>query len=47
MEGLDHVPTIVQQLTRLRDISKRISEGASLEDVSEVIEETEPDDKPL
>ncbi|MEN9709418.1 MAG: hypothetical protein RIQ68_1826 [Pseudomonadota bacterium] len=47
MEGLDHVPTIVQQLTRLRDISKRISEGASLEDVSEVIEETEPDEKPL
>jgi ABC-type multidrug transport system fused ATPase/permease subunit len=47
MEGLDHVPTIVQQLTRLRDISKRISQGASLEDVSEAIEETEPDEKPL
>jgi ABC-type multidrug transport system fused ATPase/permease subunit len=47
MEGLDHVPTIVQQLTRLRDISIRISQGASVEDVSEAIEETEPDEKPL
>ena len=47
MEGLDHVPTIVQQLTRLRDISIRISQGASLEDVSEALEETEPDEKPL
>jgi hypothetical protein len=47
MEGLDHVPTIVQQLTRLRDISRRISEGASLEDVSATIEETEPDAKPM
>jgi ABC-type multidrug transport system fused ATPase/permease subunit len=47
MEGLDHVPTIVQQLTRLRDISIRIGQGASLEDVSEVLEETEPDEKPL
>ncbi len=47
MEGLDHVPTIVQQLTRLRDISIRISQGASVEDVSETLEETEPDEKPL
>jgi ABC-type multidrug transport system fused ATPase/permease subunit len=47
MEGLDHVPTIVQQLTRLRDISIRISQGASLEDVSEAIEVSEPDEKPL
>lgn len=47
MEGLDHVPTIVQQLTRLRDISVRISQGASVEDVSEQLEESEPDEKPL
>ena len=47
MEGLDHVPTIVQQLIRLRDISIRIGQGASVEDVSETIEETEPDTKPL
>ena len=47
MEGLDHVPTIVQQLTRLRDISIRISQGATVEDVSETLEETEPDEKPL
>jgi hypothetical protein len=47
MEGLDHVPTIVQQLIRLRDISIRIGQGASVEDVSETIEETEPDAKPL
>jgi hypothetical protein len=47
MEGLDHVPTIVQQLTRLRDISVRISQGASVEDVSESLEETEPEQKPL
>ena len=47
MEGLDHVPTVLQQLTRLRDISRRISEGASLEDVSASIEESEPDTKPL
>lgn len=47
MEGLDHVPTIVQQLTRLRDISIRIGQGATVEDVSETLEETEPDEKPL
>jgi ABC-type multidrug transport system fused ATPase/permease subunit len=47
MEGLDHVPTIVQQLTRLRDISIRISQGATVEDVSETLEDTEPEDKPL
>jgi ABC-type multidrug transport system fused ATPase/permease subunit len=47
MEGLDHVPTIVQQLTRLRDISVRISQGATVEDVSETLEETEPDEKPM
>lgn len=47
MEGLDHVPTIVQQLTRLRDIGRRIGEGASLEDISATIEDTEPDSKPL
>ncbi len=47
MEGLDHVPTIVQQLTRLRDISIRIGQGASVEDVSEQLEETEPDETPL
>ncbi|MBX9739090.1 MAG: ABC transporter six-transmembrane domain-containing protein [Beijerinckiaceae bacterium] len=47
MEGLDHVPTIVQQLTRLRDISRRISEGASLEAVSATIEETEPESRPM
>jgi ABC-type multidrug transport system fused ATPase/permease subunit len=47
MEGLDHVPTIVQQLTRLRDISVRISQGASVEAVSEAIEESEPDEKPI
>ena len=47
MEGLDHVPTIIQQLTRLRDISLRIGQGASVEDVSEQLEESEPDEKPL
>ncbi|MDB5651999.1 MAG: hypothetical protein JWL62_3519 [Hyphomicrobiales bacterium] len=47
MEGLDHIPTIVQQLTRLRDIGRRISQGASLEAVSETLEKTEPDAKPL
>lgn len=47
MEGLDHVPTIVQQLTRLRDISIRIGQGASVEDVGESLEESDPDAKPL
>jgi len=47
MEGLDHVPTIVQQLTRLRDISIRISQGATVEDVSETLEETDPEQKPM
>jgi ABC-type multidrug transport system fused ATPase/permease subunit len=47
MEGLDHLPTIVQQLTRLRDISIRIGQGATVEDVSETLEETEPEQRPL
>ncbi|MFL5119407.1 MAG: hypothetical protein ACJ8C8_02940, partial [Microvirga sp.] len=40
MENLDHVPQIVQQLTRLHDIRKRIEAGASVEDVGEEIEKT-------
>ena len=40
MENLDHVPQIVQQLTRLHDIRKRIEAGASVEDIGEEIEKT-------
>jgi hypothetical protein len=39
MEGLDHVPHILQQLIRLHDISKRINEGASLDEVAEAVDE--------
>ncbi len=38
MENLDHVPQIVQQLTRLHDIRKRIEAGASVEAIGEEIE---------
>ena len=38
MENLDHVPEIVQQLSRLIDIRKRIEAGASIEDVGAEIE---------
>ena len=40
MENLDHVPQILQQLTRLHDIRKRIEEGASVEAIGEEIEKT-------
>jgi ABC transporter transmembrane region len=40
MEHLDHVPQILQQLTRLHDIRKRIEAGASVEAISEEIEKT-------
>jgi ABC-type multidrug transport system fused ATPase/permease subunit len=40
MENLDHVPQIVQQLTRLQDIRKRIEAGASVEAIGEEIEKT-------
>jgi hypothetical protein len=38
MENLDNVPQIVQQITRLQDIRKRIEAGASVEAVSAQIE---------
>jgi ABC-type multidrug transport system fused ATPase/permease subunit len=38
MENLDNVPQIVQQLTRLHDIRKRIEAGASIEAVGAEIE---------
>ena len=40
MENLDNVPQIVQQLTRLHDIRKRIEAGASIEAVSAEIEKS-------
>ncbi len=38
MENLDHVPEIVQQLSRHIDIRKRIEAGASIEAVGAEIE---------
>ena len=38
MENLDNIPQIVQQLTRLQDIRKRIEAGASIEAVGAEIE---------
>jgi ABC-type multidrug transport system fused ATPase/permease subunit len=38
MENLDHVPQILQQLTRLQDIRKRIEAGASVEAIGAEIE---------
>jgi ABC-type multidrug transport system fused ATPase/permease subunit len=38
MENLDNVPQIVQQLTRLQDIGRRIEAGASIEAVGAEIE---------
>ena len=38
MENLDHVPQILQQLTRLHDIRKRIEAGASVEAIGAEIE---------
>jgi ABC-type multidrug transport system fused ATPase/permease subunit len=40
MENLDNVPQIVQQLTRLQDIGKRIEAGASIEAVGAEIEKS-------
>jgi hypothetical protein len=40
MENLDNVPQIVQQLTRLHDIAKRIEAGASIEAVGAEIEKS-------
>lgn len=40
MENLDHVPQIVQQLTRLQDIRKRIEAGASVEAIGAEIEKS-------
>ena len=44
MEHLDHVPEVVQQLSRLRDIRKRIEAGASVEDVGAEIEKAHEED---
>jgi hypothetical protein len=38
MENLDNVPQIVQQITRLQDIGRRIEAGASIEAVGAEIE---------
>jgi ABC-type multidrug transport system fused ATPase/permease subunit len=38
MENLDNVPQIVQQLTRLQDIRKRIEAGASVESIGAEVE---------
>lgn len=40
MENLDNVPQIVQQLTRLQDIGRRIEAGASIEAVGAEIEKS-------
>ena len=40
MENLDNVPQIVQQITRLQDIRKRIEAGASIEAVGAEIEKS-------
>jgi ABC-type multidrug transport system fused ATPase/permease subunit len=40
MENLDNVPQIVQQVTRLQDIAKRIEAGASIEAVGAEIEKS-------
>jgi hypothetical protein len=40
MENLDHVPQILQQITRLQDIRKRIEAGASVEAIGAEIEKT-------
>jgi ABC-type multidrug transport system fused ATPase/permease subunit len=40
MENLDHVPQILQQLTRLHDIRKRIEAGASVEAIGQEIEKS-------
>jgi ABC-type multidrug transport system fused ATPase/permease subunit len=40
MESLDHVPQIVQQITRLQDIKKRIEAGASIEAIGAEIEKS-------
>jgi ABC-type multidrug transport system fused ATPase/permease subunit len=40
MENLDHVPQILQQLTRLQDIRKRIEAGASVEAIGAEIEKS-------
>jgi hypothetical protein len=45
MENLDHVPTIVQQVTRLVDIRKRIEEGASIEAIGAEIERGQDEDE--
>ncbi|WP_375461228.1 ABC transporter six-transmembrane domain-containing protein [uncultured Enterovirga sp.] len=44
MENLDHIPEIVQQLTRLQDIRKRIEAGASIEAVGAEIEKAHEQD---
>lgn len=40
MENLDNVPELLQQLTRLQDIRKRIEAGASVEAIGEEIEKS-------
>jgi ABC-type multidrug transport system fused ATPase/permease subunit len=40
MESLDHVPQVVQQVTRLQDIRRRIESGASIEAVGAEIEKS-------
>ena len=43
MEKLDMMPTIVQQLMRLKDIRRRIEAGNSVDAIGAVIHSTDPD----
>lgn len=46
MEKLDMMPTIVQQLMRLKDIRRRIDAGSSADAIGAVIQRTGPDSQP-
>jgi hypothetical protein len=43
MEKLDMMPTIVQQLMRLKDIRRRIEAGNAADAIGAVIYSTDPD----
>jgi hypothetical protein len=43
MEKLDMMPTIVQQLMRLKDIRRRIEAGNAIDVIGAQIERTSPD----
>lgn len=45
MENLDHVPQVVQQVSRLVDIRKRIESGASIEAVGAAVERAREEDE--